>query len=1554
MADSLKFANDSLLICNYALALTCCSSGQYWDGIICDDELSVNKYCVDLDRCNFNNRIFLHSDSYCDQKFRVPECQRLLVDHLPSLVTGVYDNGLQITVSSAPATINWSDTNITLQAPSNGTTVLTNSGSLTSLILAINSVLGWGAANTDISFTSIGTIIAPTSYTFPSIGSKYLATKRSSLDFSYGSNAETKTAYLHGDRNVFRSELHDKINQLSSITGQVIVVYNSNYQDPLNTDVSAFEMVFSGTTSEGLPAAGTRKNNLIIKDHLVYANYSDDGLNEVKYGDYTAGMGWRNTGENYLRIGSGLYDNTTATVGNLCPMESPQFSSSGSLTGPYPYSFREINCCPQRGHIIGSGQNIGYSEDGTQGYEVNQSDFSNLENTIYHNGSCYQLSPFYFLSGKNGKFSRDQFNTRKLFTEPDCNVGSCTVDDIIVPSVASGEYIPPGNCSLDLFLPQFSHELPWGPFGGYYSGVERAFHISANIGNPPAWEYKPSGWIRTVGEWTNTKYVEITVGYYKQVPFYMGLSPSNPYPDRYGGCIYFGGAATGFDPTSTGVAIIANTGINRHRIIIPTTGRTVQDFLNIVNNITTLETDYHPACKVFAFCGGGDYLANIPMSKIINISSELYDIAKIYNSYDPTYGTTRPDLDLEPDLVLTGDGNEGPFSGSDIFYPSRYSDMWPKYVSDTIVPAKLSVSQPDDNNYTRGFKPPPECRHRIFDLPKESGIGPTTNFRKKAGQSIENGITSPWWQSIPGSYETVINITKNAIGHGIDALDVYVQDRKIWVLASSGGNVVASGNVNTNKNGFHYPLNSGVADLNALNLVYGGFTTTIRATGTSIPYDIWLDDSSYWDSTTYLPVNSGGVGAVETPYNWSYREPLFDTPVTSIYNTQTAHLKSFIRRRCNWQNGDVTEDLSLDPCIPEGATKVNAGQVVLCQNENVYDGNLIVSYGCLSRHCKTQWYIQASRCGCSTTYDCTTETNRSHLFNHDGDRSTNTDRWSERLLSEAIIEDEYHVNQPILYLCKQNIYPTCDIPFLIKVPYQAVGSTTGMFYNYLQDQGPYDSRFKSCENDEQLDIYYADGSAFPLTPEALIFFNGLSSWDKGLMDCGESHTPALLQGILSSNSNLVFCNDCDGWCQYIDPENPTLVAYEDIPRTWPPTAYTMARGIPSMCSTNLYNTSISEICSPTETPDPCGWDKLIGLHPHLPYNKYDSDGIACMYIEPTDKLTALLRPMINNFDVDDLCGGGVNSTRLDINCSTKCCKCFFSCDQLVSYPCTQLFTLEQEVIIHDFTWCGTSFWYDNLAVSFVCRYSNCSDSVGGNYSQPHSLNSLYSEKIITNATYQSHTCGCKPTRITGEANYQYNIIETFPCADGSPDYWSTPICPPDGTQCQAECLPDNYIAPFTCDQADYISEFRSGVTDVSSTSCAGPLSCPTPHGRDTRTLVTESSQSSLDGFCFARTESWNEQITHDFGGTSDPCGINGYFGGAGEIYNGSFINSRIGSLNAGPVMCGSCNGGSQTSQTLPYVTGWYQSNQFACGMPNIFRSNVLDLNYYSVNDDCGV
>ena len=247
------------------------------------------------------------------------------------------------------------------------------------------------------------------------------------------------------------------------------------------------------------------------------------------------------------------------------------------------------------------------------------------------------------------------------------------------------------------------------------------------------------------------------------------------------------------------------------------------------------------------------------------------------------------------------------------------------------------------------------------------------------------------------------------------------------------------------------------------------------------------------------------------------------------------------------------------------------------------------------------------------------------------------------------------VNQPDFYVCDNNLHPECDIPMLVKVPYQVIAvdhqtACTGIYYVYYDDQ-----------------------------PDEF-----------------------------GCDINWQFCSDEDnGWCQYIDPNNLTKVSKQNIPRTWPPTAYVAERSNIPFCSANLFYYPIEEWCNCTlpRTTNPCGWDQICNIYTMVPPEYLGVNGYACNIPTLSDisQLCVFFRPYIENLTVGDICGGAAVTSRsasescsllpacarVDINCGTKCCECFWNCSDdgcatnLVRNPCSRQFTWSSNETITD-------------------------------------------------------------------------------------------------------------------------------------------------------------------------------------------------------------------------------------------------------------------------------
>lgn len=1515
MADSIKYQNNALLICNDALALTCCNAfdtDKYWDAPPCDADVDPERYCYSIDPCEIQNRKYVSHLSRCAAITNyICECQRFLVDAHSSLITGVVLDGFKIQYApAAPGTngqINWGYETVSL-VNDRGTWNIGISGhTLQSFSAFVNSVnSGWVTSFNNLNPYSDATVILEKNQTytdpFPGTLTHDFPTRQSSVIIEYGRGGPT--GYVpYSSGNGFATGLFNALNAIPTITGWVNVDLNRNY---VRDNYHAYEIAFNGEGIIGIETSclNPKENIYIKKNHLVYTDFSYIQDNKIQHGEYEYGWFSNNANEDYLRKGSGIYDGTSATVGNLCPLESQQLEPSLGVNGPYPYDTAEIQCCPQKGTKIGPRQTIGLLSDGTNGYQYSSNEFSNLENTILVGSTCYRLSPFFFLAGKIGRFDHEPISTRNLYKIPECSVMSTGLTNLC------GSGVVPTGCVTELFLPRFSIECPWGPFGKYFDGIKTATHLSTNVNmvsSRVGWDYRPSGWMKTRGEWTDTKEIELRFVVHPLVPFYGGTRFD--VDDR----VY-----AQVDSANLGGFTIHSSGNTRCSPCIlqySTSGRTVGDFVSHVNGLRIQEapgTSF--SAPIFNFCLSHASVSGIPASKIINISSELYDLAARTESYDESVGAVNPAYDLE----RVGD-NQGPFSGSDIFGPIAYSEMWPPFdhlVTDTNTGAPLYHGQGVSD---RKAKLPPYGRHRVRQLPKQPQTD-TTWFRSKTGKNRDEALSSPWWQAFQGGLETVISVTAGpSIPGSITSLDIECRDREVWIYALQGATVVNSGIIDTDIDR-EYTVASGVADLNNIVFTVGGTYNPVVANSGNHPFTVWLDDQTYWHNTTNLPTSSGAAGSVKTPINWSYREPLYNFPRTNLLSGGTANLQSWVRRRCVWNTtGEDSgyRDTNLYPCTPfDSSLRITSNQSVDCASDNTYVGNYIVSYGCNSNICKTEWYIKAVRCPCNDVYRCINESDLPHPFNLEGDDDSNKDTNYGDGLSYA----GYWVNQPTIYICRENIHVDCNIPFLVKVPYQAVSNGTGLFYNYINQVGS--PRFFPCSTGT-IDVYYADGTD---ASDENVLFSSMSV-------CGYTHTPPIYQ-----TERATFCSDCVGWCQYIDPANPTLVSKLNIPRAWPAKSYVVGRGYPAICSVNPYKNSLADVC--TDNPSfasACGWDRILGVTPLVPPEYLNTDNLPCIYQSSSETLQALLRPMITSLTRGQVCGDA-GTTRYDITCGTKCCECDFKCNPnngLINAgpyrePFTQTYTFNAVRITNSFIFCNE----DLHSGDAPCSYSECSQAnVFAPRACPIKLYGIRTNTETISATYIDHTCGCKPERMTGTAvlvqsDSQIANCETQTSECGTNIYHN----PSQQTNCDQPNLPSTSTINFTCDPyyVNFMTDYPAYSTyNISGIAIRGPVNCDFDEFViDNRDFLTISSSDGLPAvYCNVDSVSWSVSTSIIVNGVSPYDSATLQYND-GTLYNPSYTDSDIGSHIGSPPVYSACPDNVGLSTALSSVTGWAQTSYF--------------------------
>lgn len=1220
--STLFTSNHLLLTTNNGLSLCCCGSGLYWEAIPCDMAITYkNALCADWDQCQLEDRIYVNKLSRCaGQVNKVCECQQVRFEST-GIKTSVTTNAISFFYNgtNVPSTIQIDEASLTLTEPTVGSSGFTLVGKTINDVSAFFNNFpsaNWSVPSTNLDGGNAATLIATGLITFSASATRPTGTRPSRINFEWNGNI-SPYANFDTNLNTFANNIRNAL--VSGIGTGIAVVYNAPLSTSLNKLV--MDITFSGDL------CGIAQPNIThYVESLVPNNSSTNTKGSFKYGVWGDGETYLGPHVDYYHTGSG----------GDCPYEDTNWPG-----GP-AYFHQSIQCCPQRGTTVGPNQTVGwensypslisgYAYAGVANTPIANMPWGNIDRTFMHNGRCYQLSPNYFVFGQEGRLNYDYHTNRPLYTKSNCSFGGTDCNGSGIPS----------NCVVELFLPQFHQEVPWGPFGSYYKGIESDVHLawkvpfsetynpaggvswlSANVVGDIAderlgWDYRPSGHIKTYGTWLSTEEIQLRFAVRRPIPFYIGSAEWDDLP-------YYievePTSITGFVSGYYGALGLAATGCDYFEAIFRCSGKTVGDFVDSVNSLTV--KDY--GCPIFAFCLGSSDARNVPANQIINVSSELFE---------QVVGT-----------IFTA--GQGPDSDSDIFSGSHII-VGPKPYTYLFEDSVDNPDSPDIDLYASNpstivaAKTPPLCRLFDFQLPKEASLG--TNF-----YSRNNNM---WFTNIQAWPLNVINVARNTGFMEWQYLRLGCTN-KLISFEGSGYNFYSSGFVQTNKSGATYTIGDCISDLNAVTWISGitPFGPFAATTGNEVAYPVWLDDATEFN-TVY---SYGNNPTYATRFNYSYKEPLIDLATTNLLETN-ADLRSIVRRRCGWTSdgGTTFNDLDLNYCVPPFSADLGADAQLDCSSDRVVENGWLISYGCSSFACKTTWYYACRRCNCSTVYRCKNGVgqNYPHPFNQAGGNLDNNDYYVDFYSSIA----DFAVNQPILYVCEHNLHPDCDIPMLVKVPYMI------------------------------LDI--ADPTSGPL------FQFGQSG-----QDSPETALPGYVEFCKSDDP---LASNQYGWCQYLDPAHPKVME-EDIPRTRPISAYIAQRGLGVFCSTNPWNFdprymregSLDTLTIPGGgavfglpngcVPAPGGEDcsaSIGGICPNC--DNWDSiQNIGLVYPEYYDYLPvvdprtpnayfvlkALFRPILSSTSVNTVCGNGICS-RIDIDCGTACCECGFASEELNGECC---------------------------------------------------------------------------------------------------------------------------------------------------------------------------------------------------------------------------------------------------------------------------------------------
>jgi hypothetical protein len=450
------------------------------------------------------------------------------------------------------------------------------------------------------------------------------------------------------------------------------------------------------------------------------------------------------------------------------------------------------------------------------------------------------------------------------------------------------------------------------------------------------------------------------------------------------------------------------------------------------------------------------------------------------------------------------------------------------------------------------------------------------------------------------------------------------------------------------------------------------------------------------------------------------------------------------------------------------------------------------------------------------------------------------------------------------------------------------------------------------------------------------------------MSCNDNATPAVYHGV----PMVPFNSECRGWCQYLNPATATRVPKEQIPKTWPPTAYRVDRARGVFCSINPYSAAIDEICDMTAnaTQLEVGWDTIEGLVPNCkPEHVNPTTGYPYVFgdnfLFAYAGLHCYTRPAINPLTEGWLCGSS-EVTRLDINCATKCCECDFKCDPDTGqytdgpYSCPCVFTITVESIN---TKDGILYACDNTqfpggSTNPACPVGCCQNS---SYRIPGQFGGTYGWTETMGMDYTGDDCcACDESQVVGLWGISYDtsgVSCSGPCGpDGQFVFQcntAEPVCANGPYICE-----DSALATPSCGSlfnptpvwstgttTGYIF-YRDGLGGCDADLCAGASDAAW-----TRTL------SSTYGYCGAETHTWTGSTAINYNGVSPYDGATlgftlnsvDYETGTGtETYQGSYIRTA-------PV-CTACTVGALFStKSLAYITGWIDNAEIGCGDANI-------------------
>lgn len=1500
MSDAIAYSNNMLLVNQGALSRCCCTTSGfiYWEAVPCQSYTTVGEYCENINQCRWHERKYVNVLNVCaGNSVNICECQKLVLPSF-SLITNSEDTAepdaatWQITSNFSNATgtftSNYFYTSVKHTLTNNIYIKQFNYSDYTYLHQLVDDINNYSPNGQPFIFTlvklsasGIPNSFWPTTYTTASPDTLDIASEGCAIFLSYN-NTLTQPITIIDNHEINAQRIQNRLNELSSLTNNIEV--QSDVDNDFNSN-AVYYITFTNNLCDGDPQL-----RLAVSHRLVGAT-SQPLDPYMEYGVYKDNENWgvHQFGD-YSLVPSGAVN---------CPYDdiNQEYKVPDSING-----IVQTQCCPQIGTTLGPNQNLfNRSVYGTE--------FENLENTVYITDGCYKLAPYFFLFGKEGRLLDDPRGEGLTFVLANCNYGS---------GINECRNDVPCNCVPELFTTSFHKDVPWGPFGSYYSGIEDLPHPAYLPGQLfgsnymadnlfSGYHYAPSGMCQARGSWTETTGIVLEFNYYKHVPYYTGTEDPN-FSDRVKGKISIGSIDAAFTVAS------GNDGILDTVLVYNTSGKSIQNFLNAVNNLRTASGN----CQIFAFCGAAseEVLLNYPANKINNLSSELFDVWNQLQSNNSLYLVSNPERDIFG------------YSASTIFASvKKYDEMF-----------GFSGIAPNDFNstlITRNALLPPPCR-KVYSLPHS----PTYDYPDFAyHQSIR-----PFWQSMQGCEETIVNISKNNVNFdpSVQSLEAYASGRTLYLIGTSGITTIFSTGITTNHNGSGYTITNFISNLNALSINWhsipaSSYNPIVASSGDVIDFDVYLDDGTWWDGNLPTAPNVG----TRTPHNYGFIEPLWDASGVNLFTTPNLSLKTWVRRRCNWSRDGGTNqyDKRLYPCVPPDAGRLEPSIAVDCEGDNIIDGQWLLAYGCASSNCKEEFYIVARRCGCNTVYACPNDGSPSQAIYHPFNRPTSN-------------TDCTKLSTPTLYMCASNLHPSCDIPFLIKVPYQ-----------FLCIDGNSDCYYGDCWQDIELGEFCEPGRCPPHSdlPESNIQIGyGLPDWY-----------------CIHNDDQYSYMNSgYDGWCQYIDPENITVVTKDEIPRAYPPEAFVMERTSRPFCSTYINALDAGG--------GPFKYDSLRPIWPWAPAEyivgeEGNNPGWPCFLDHLSQNpLFAYVRPMVAELNGQDICPD-LTCGRADIDCNTRCCGCGFYCKD-GGDPCnndgeigpvrncyhTETASTEFNLVNQPFSCCNILL-PENCGMPGFCNIGGygCNQNFAWLACFDGTLNltiTVEFEHTVSNTYRMGFTApfdicqevlggfeccwgpgGIRETTTTyggcGGTNY-------FPCCNQQPSC----ACGPFYGDCQQitqEILPCSTLI------SEFVTELVPGTTVELIIGC---IDCT--FGNFSEVTTVNGYTEILDD-CGAGTINYSQDITYRLEGDNSidsACGLSGTIPlGIGQqpgsfvydgntcvnwtsdkdgswLYRDTYTSDLLGNIFIGDTVCDSCNFNNFTNpKTLDYITNF--SYGWECGLP---------------------